>query len=78
MGQISVKKNYIWNASYQILNLIVPLVTAPYLARVLGADGTGIYSYTQSIVSYFVLISVVGTSVFGQRNIAYVRNESFI
>ena len=76
MGQISVKKNYIWNASYQILNLIVPLVTAPYLARVLGADGTGIYSYTQSIVSYFVLISVVGTSVFGQRNIAYVRNDS--
>lgn len=71
----SVKKNYIWNTSYQILNLIVPLVTAPYLARALGADGTGIYSYTHSMVAYFTLFAALGTSVFGQRNIAYVRDD---
>lgn len=71
----SVKKNYIWNTSYQILNLIVPLITAPYLARVLGANGTGIYSYIHSMVAYFTLFAVLGTSVFGQRNIAYVRDD---
>lgn len=71
----SVKKNYIWNTLYQILNLIVPLITAPYLARTLGVDGIGIYSYTYSMVTYFTLLAVLGTSVFGQRNIAYVRDD---
>lgn len=71
----SVKANYVWNTAYQILNLIVPLITAPYLSRVLGADGTGIYSYTHSIVSYFTLVAVLGTGIFGQRNIAYMRND---
>lgn len=44
MSNISLKKNYIYSLSYQILNLITPLITAPYVARVLGADGVGIYS----------------------------------
>ena len=53
MANISLKKNYIYSLSYQILNLITPLITAPYVARVLGADGVGIYSYTASIMMYF-------------------------
>lgn len=73
--KVSVKTNYVWNTTYQILNLIVPLITAPYLSRVLGADGMGIYSYTHSIVSYFTLVAVLGTGIFGQRNIAYMRNN---
>ena len=40
MGKIA--KNYVYNAAYQILVLIAPIVTAPYLARVLGADHLGI------------------------------------
>ena len=42
----SIKLNYIYNVSYQILTLITPLITAPYLSRVLKADGIGAYSYT--------------------------------
>ena len=49
-----VVKNYIYNLTYQILTLILPIITTPYLARVLGAEGTGIYSYTFSITTYFI------------------------
>ena len=38
----SVKKNYIYNLTYQILVMIVPLITTPYLSRVLGAEAIGI------------------------------------
>ena len=71
----SIKYNYILNTSYQILIMIVPVITTPYISRVLGADGIGIYSYTYSIVSYFVLVAVMGTSTFGQRTIAYYQED---
>ena len=52
-----VFKNYLFNAGYQLLAIIVPLVTTPYISRVLNADGIGIYSFTFSIVSYFLRIN---------------------
>ena len=50
----SIARNYIYNLTYQILVIILPIITAPYLARTLGPEGTGIYSYTISIVTYFI------------------------
>lgn len=75
MRSQSVKKNYIFNTVYQILSICTPLITAPYLSRTLGADGIGIQSYTNSIVSYFLLIAVLGSTTFGQRKIASDRNN---
>ena len=71
----SVKKNYIYNLIYQILTLLLPLVTTPYLSRVLMADGIGTVSFAESIVSYFVLFATVGISIYGQRQISYVRDS---
>lgn len=71
----SIIENYIWSASHQILTILAPLITAPYVARVLGADGTGIASFTTSNNSYFAIMAMLGTTVFGQRNIAYFRND---
>ena len=51
----NVKKNFIYNIIYQILVLIIPLITMPYVSRVLGSDGIGTYSYTYSIVYYFMI-----------------------
>lgn len=68
------KINYIFNTGYQILTVLTPLITAPYVSRVLGADGIGQYSYTYSIVTYFVLIATLGTTAYGQREIAYNRD----
>lgn len=73
--QSNIWTNYILNTFNQILSLIVPLITAPYLSRVLGSDGIGIQSYTSSIVAYFSIVAVLGTSAFGQRNIAFYRND---
>ena len=78
MGSNSkVVKNYIYNTLYQALVLIAPLITMPYVSRILGADGIGIYSYAQSIATYFVLAGAVGTTLYGQREVAYVRNDVY-
>ena len=71
----SVTKNYMYNMAYQILILITPLITTPYVSRVLGAGPIGKYSYTQSIVTYFTLIGTIGIAMYGQREIAYIQEE---
>ncbi len=71
----SIRKNYLYNMGYQLLLLVVPLIVAPYVSRVLGADGIGTYSYTLSVVSYFVLFATLGTVTYGQRAISYVQES---
>ena len=71
----NIKKNLIYNIAYQILIVIVPFITSPYLARTLGAQQIGIYSYTYSIAFYFMIIAVLGVSNYGNRSIAKVRDN---
>ncbi|BCJ96732.1 polysaccharide biosynthesis protein [Anaerocolumna cellulosilytica] len=66
----TLKKNFIYNISYQFLSLFLPLVTTPYISRVLGADGIGEYSYTYSVVYYFMLVAMLGITQHGNRTIA--------
>lgn len=75
MTKKSVRKNYIYNVCYQILVLIIPLITTPYISRVLGADGIGVVSYAESVVSYFVLFGTLGITTYGQREISYVQDS---
>lgn len=72
---MKVIKNFLYNASYQIFLLLVPLLTTPYLARTLGPDGVGINSYTNSIMQYFVLFGCLGTNLYANRKIAFVRDN---
>lgn len=72
----NVKKNFIYNTVYNILVLIIPLITAPYLARVIQVDGVGISSYSYSIAQYFVLFAILGLSNYGNRSIAKVRDNT--
>lgn len=69
--QKSVKTNYVYNMLYQLLLILLPIITTPYLARRLGAEGNGIYGYTISIVTYFILFGSLGINLYGQREIAY-------
>ncbi len=71
----SAKKNYLYNVSYQVFALLVPLVTTPYISRVLGDEGIGTYSYTYSIVRYFWLLSALGIATFGTKYIG-INQES--
>lgn len=72
-------KNIIENIGYQtllqVLNTCLPLITSPYLSRVLKAEGLGVFSYTQSVVNYFVLIAMLGVISYGTREIAICRNN---
>ncbi|MGN1330206.1 MAG: flippase [Clostridia bacterium] len=76
MEKTSIKKNYLYNLVYQIIILILPIITTPYISRALGATNIGIYSYTVSIVTYFTLFGSLGVSLYGQREIAYVRDNT--
>ena len=75
MKEKSVKKNYLYNLIYQVLTLILPLITTPYISRVLGPHQIGIYSYTNSVVTYFILFGSLGVSLYGQREIAYIGDD---
>ncbi len=70
-----MKKNILLNIFYQALIVIVPLITAPYISRILLTDGVGIYSYTTSLVTYFTMFSALGTLSYGTREIARSRDD---
>ena len=55
----NIRKNFIYNAIYQILIIILPIITTPYISRVIGAEGLGVYSYSYSIASCFALLIMV-------------------
>lgn len=73
MGKL--KKNLVFNITYQILILFLPLVTSSYLARIVGADGIGRYSYAYSIALYFTYFTVLGLDKYGNRMIASVQKD---
>lgn len=75
MKEKSVKKNYVYNLLYQLLVIILPIITTPYLARTLGAEGNGIYGYTTSILTYFILFGSLGITMYGNREVAYVQSD---
>lgn len=70
-----VAKNFLLNSSYQILVLLVPLITVPYISRIFGPNQIGIYSYTFSIANTFILFSMLGLSNLGSRTIAKNGND---
>ena len=71
---MKVIKNFL-NAGYQVFVLIVPLVTVPYINRVLGPTGVGINAFTNSIVQYFILFGSLGINLYGNRGTAYRRDD---
>lgn len=66
----SISSNFAFNALFQVTRIITPIITIPYLSRILGPEGVGIYSYTNSITYYFTLVAVMGMSLYGVRLIA--------
>lgn len=70
-----VNKNFIYNIIYQIFIYLIPLISVPYVSRVLGVNNVGIYSYTYSIVYYFMLAALLGINNYGSRSIAKCRDD---
>lgn len=70
-----VISNFAYTVIYRILIVIVPLITTPYVSRVLGSSGVGLYSYTYTIAYAFSLFAGLGLSTYGQREIAYCQGN---
>lgn len=71
----SLKKNIVYNVVFQILNIIVPIFTAPYVFRILGKEGIGLYGYSYSIAHYFSLFCMLGILNYGNREISMVSSN---
>lgn len=72
---VSLKKNIGFQTVYQVINRCIPLITAPYLSRVLGASKLGVFSFTSANVAYFTLFAMLGTVNFGTKSIAKVKED---
>lgn len=71
----TLKRNIVLNTVFRILMIIAPFLTAPYISRVLLSDGVGVYSYTQSLVTYATMFAALGTVSYGTREIARRRDN---
>ena len=71
----SLKSNYIYNLLYQMLLILLPFVTTPYVSRILNPSGIGAINYTSSVVSIVVLIAALGSGLYAQKEIAFAENS---
>lgn len=75
MKHKNIIMNFFYQGSYQLLVVLLPIITVPIVSRALQPVGVGTWNYVNSIVSYFTLIAGLGLSTYGVREIAYVRND---
>ena len=75
MGKNNFKVKVIYQTFYQLLATILPLVTSPYISRVIGSEGLGVYSYTSSVATYFMLFAMLGVNNYGAKSIAMVKEN---
>lgn len=70
-----IKRNFFYQSLNRLILVLTPLITAPYIARVLGAEGIGISAYTTSVASYFTMFAMLGFYSHGRRAIARIRDD---
>lgn len=70
-----ILSNFMYQASYQLLLIILPIITIPIVSRALGPDGLGTWNFVSSIVNYFVLLAGLGLANYAVREIAYVKDD---
>lgn len=71
----SVRTNYLYNLIYQITAILLPLITMPYVSRVLGPQGVGTNSLTNANTQYFMLLGTLGITMYATKKIATVREN---
>lgn len=68
-------KNYFFYIIYQVVTLLTPIIVVPYTTRVIGATGLGINAFSAAIAQWFVIFGVMGISMYGNKEIARVRDD---
>lgn len=67
---VSIKKNIFYSGILTTANYIFPLITYPYVSRILGVTNIGICNFVDSIINYFIILSSLGIGIVGIREIA--------
>lgn len=73
--RLDIKKNYIYNVIYRLSICILPLVVTPYVARVLGAEQVGVYTFSSTVACYFIMFGKLGLDNYGNRSISACREN---
>lgn len=73
----SVKFNFIMNFILTLSNFLFPIITFPYVSRVLKASGLGKVGFATSIVAYFSMIAMMGIPTYGIKSCAKIRDDSY-
>ena len=72
---MSVKNNIFYNVILAISQVLFPLITFPYLARVLEPNHIGVLNFAESIAKYFTMLSALGIPIYGIREIAKIKDQ---
>lgn len=75
MTKNRLANNVFYNMLYQIIATVLPIITTPYIARTLGLSANGIHTFCESIATYFIVIANLGSSLYGIKKIAQVRED---
>lgn len=75
MKRNTVFKNYLYSLSYQLISVLLPLITMPFIVRRLSDVGMGIFDFQQSVSSYFIIFGYIGLNIYGQREIAFCNDN---
>lgn len=71
----SIKTNFLYNILLNVSKVVFPLITAPYVSRVLEPDGVGLFNFSSNFAGYFALVAALGIPMYSVREIAKVRDD---
>ncbi len=68
-------KNYFYNLLLSITNILFPILSFPYVSRILGPEGIGKVQFVYSFAQYFALVAAIGIPIYGMKEIARYRDD---
>ena len=71
----SIKRNFAYNVLLNLSRVVFPLITAPYISRVLEPDGIGLLNFSNTYAGYFALFAVLGIPTYGIREVAKIHDD---
>lgn len=72
------RMNYLYSVIYRMSICVLPLVVTSYIARVLGAENTGLYAFSSTVACYFIMFGKLGLDNYGSRTIASCKDDAQI
>lgn len=70
-----IVSNYMYNTAYQLMVILLPLISMPYISKIFGVENIGIYNFSYTVVNYFIIIGQLGLNLYGRREVSYHRDD---